>query len=255
MKRLITWGTGELGGRVARLWHHNGGEVIGFTQTTERHATLQKSGITPRAGDPTEFIKSNDILLLSLPGHLKQKTAVEALRDQTPTHRIVLVSSTGYYGLPEGTVTEETPVGDGKRPAAIADTERLFQEWAGKQGVLIRLGGLYRKGRGPYSALYKKGVAPLGPPNKTLALIHYDDAAQAIFEALRHPQPQATYLAVTPPCPTRQMFYTAACEKLDASQPDFSDPLPHPPAIFDVAQLRQDLLPNPAYPDWEAALG
>ena len=95
---------------------------------------------------------------------------------------------------------------------------------------------------------------PKGPPNKTLALIHYDDAATAVGAALTHPDPDGIYLAVTPPCPSRQDFYLAACVLLDLDLPTFGRALAGKPAAYNVRRLRRDLLPEPAFPKWQAAL-
>jgi nucleoside-diphosphate-sugar epimerase len=254
LKRLITWGSGELGGRVAKRWRAQGGEVIGLTQTEQRHADLRARGVEPKVGSPVGLLQEDDVLLLALPGHALQREAIETLSNTPSPNRVVLISSTGYYGLPTGLVNEETPPGNSERSIAIAATEQTFFDWAGDKGVIIRLGGLYRPGRGPFSALARRGQPPPGPPNKTLALIHYDDAATATLAALVHPTPCPIYVGVTPPCPTRAAFYRAACERLGLAPPIFTNPLAESPAHFEVTLLRRDLLPHPAYPDWRAAL-
>ena len=58
----------------------------------------------------------------------------------------------------------------------------------------------------------------------------------------------------TPPCPTREAFYTAACVLLDLPLPRFERPLRRPLAQYDVGRLRADLLPTPAHPRWQGAL-
>jgi len=252
--RLIAWGAGELGGRVAMLWAAAGGSVSAFTRTEERHTLLQSAGIEAHTGAPLGVLGAEDCLLLALPGHENQQAAVDQLADRQPPRRVVLISSTGYYSAPTGMVDESTPPGVEERAQAIAAAERAFQRWAGDQGVILRCGGLYRPGRGPLSSLQRRGRAPLGPPDRTLALIHYDDAALATFHALRREAVEPVYLAVTPPCPTRREFYTAASAVLSLPMPAFADPLHLPPADYDVSHLRQDLLPAPQYPDWTAAL-
>ncbi len=255
MNRLITWGAGELGGRVGRLWVQAGGQATGLTRSEQRHDALTAAGIEPRLGSPADLLRPDDALLFALPGHATQREAVETLSGVAPPARAVFISTTGYYGLPQGSINEQTARGQSERAASIAAAEQTFFEWAGEAGVVIRLGGLYSRERGPFAALRRRGyVARSGPSNKTLALIHYDDAATALLAALSHLQPQPLYLAVTPPCPTREEFYTAACARLDLPPPTFDAPLPHPPARFDVSLLRRDLLPSPAYPDWRAIL-
>jgi hypothetical protein len=99
-------------------------------------------------------------------------------------------------------------------------------------------------------AAWRAGVAP----DRTLALIHYEDATDAAWCALHHPAPQPTYLAVTPPCPTRREFYMAACVVLGLDLPSFGPALGLPPAEYNTARLRADLLPSAGHPRWQAAL-
>lgn len=252
--RLVVWGAGELGGRVAVQWAQSGHPVVGLTQGTSRHDDLRRAGVEPRLGSATEVLTPDDVLLLALPGNANQRAAVDALQQTPPPSRAVLLSSTGYYGTPAGRVDEDTPRGATPHAMHIEAAEFAFRAWAGAGGVVIRFGGLYRPGRGPLSALLRRGAAPAGAPNRTLALIHYADAAMATFAALRHPAPEATYLGVVPPCPTRLEFYARACEAAGLPEPVYTSPLLHPPAEYDVTRLTRDLLPEPEHPDWRDAL-
>lgn len=252
MSRLIVWGAGELGGRVAEHWTE--GPVMGLTKTTRRHERLRAVGVEARVGSAVPLLQRQDRLLIALPGTAAKAGALSALATVAPPRRALLISTTGYYQPPSGVVDETSPAGSSARAQRIAALERDFLQWAGDGGVIVRLGGLYGPGRGPMAALARRGTAPQKPPNKTLPLIHYRDAARAVFAALQHPQPAPVYLAVTPPCPTRRQFYEAACAHLDLEVPAFDDPLPGDRATYDVSRLRRDLLPDPAYPDWRAVL-
>jgi len=252
--RLVIWGAGTLGGAVGQRWQR--GPVLAFTQTTARHHTLQQLGITPHLESPCPHLQYLDVLLLALPGHAHQQAAITALQAAqiTPPQRIVMISSTGYYGLNHALINEATPPGDDPRAATIATVEHEFMAWAGKNGVILRSGGLYGLGRGPIHALARRGYPKAGPPNKTLALIHYLDLAAAVIAALQHPQPAPVYLAVTPPCPTREEFYTLACDQLNLPAPVFTPVITNPPLFYDVTLLRQELHPHPLYPHWQTAL-
>lgn len=257
MTRLLIWGAGELGSRVGRRRAQAGGRVLGFTRSPHRHPALRSWGIEPHTGAPAARIRPDDHLLLALPGHRTQQEAVQRLiaAQIEPPARALFISVTAIYGNTAGSLREETPPGSDDRSAAIAAAEQLFRDWAGTRGVILRLGGLYCDGRGPFSALARRGsVTRQAPPNKTMALLHYEDAAAAVVAALNHPAPEAVYLAVTPPCPTRQEFYRAACAKLGLPEPGYAPPLAAPSVQFDVTRLRRDLLPAPDYPDWRAAL-
>ena len=166
----------------------------------------------------------------------------------------MVTSSTGYYHGVTGPIDETTPSGTTSRAQEIADMEKAFADWSHTDGVILRLGGLYRPGRGPLNAFKKEGAAPPGAGDKTLALIHYDDAAQATYAALKHPRPEPAYIGVSPPCPSRRDFYLAASVMLNANLPSFGRNSGLPPAEYRVKNLRRDLLPDPQYPRWQAAL-
>ena len=254
MARTVILGAGELGGRVARLRVAAGDEVVARTRSTARHPALIAAGAEARTGLPDD-LEPDDRLLIALPGVDRQTMAVAALRNRPPPRRVVFIGSTGYYGPSvRGDVDEETPPGTSDRALRNAAAERAFAKWAGDSGVILRLGGLYRPGRGPMSALAKSGHVPPGPPDKTLALIHYDDAATAAAAALVHPDPQPVYLGVTPPCPLRRDFYLAASVILGLDLPGFDRALGGPPAVYDVRRLQSDLLAEPAHPRWQGAL-
>lgn len=250
--RLLIWGAGELGSLVARRWHR--GPVIGFTKTSRRHEQLRQWGVEPRTGEAATALRPDDFLLISLPGTEAKAAALATLAPLPVPRRAILISTTGYYGAPRGVVDEHTPPGREPAAQAVAAVEHAFRAWAGPAGVIVRPGGLYRPGRGPMAALARRGTVSAKPPNKTLALIHYEDAATAVATALQRDVVAPVYLAVTSPAPSRRQFFEAAAARLGLDPPPFADPLPGPDAYYDATRLRRDLLPHPAYPDWRAAL-
>ncbi len=252
MGRLVIWGAGELGGRVAKLWPH--GPVVGITKTLKRHSTLQAMGVEARVGSAVDVLKPDDTLLLAIPGFAAQGEAIAQLAHTPPPQRAVLISSTGYYGPnASGRITTDTSPGSEERPQNIAATEQAFRHWAGDAGIVIRFGGLYRPGRGPITPLARRGTVPPGPPNKLLALIHYDDAALATSKALELSNPDPTYIGITLPSPTRQEYYTAACQSLDLAPPKFTEVLSNPPQ-YDITSFHSQLLPQPTHSDWYEAI-
>ena len=120
--------------------------------------------------------------------------------------------------------------------------------------MILRLGGLYRTGRGPLSAYQRKKTIPPGPPNKILALIHYDDAASAAFAAMTIAAPKPHYIVTSRTCPTRQEFYLAASVLLGLPIPTFGKPMLGPPMDYDTSHMEQDLVRTPSHPKWQAAL-
>jgi len=250
---IWVWGAGELGGRVAALAATDGRRVVGLTRSKKRHKTLRRADIEPRRGGP-DGMTTHDRLLLSLPGSVAQLEAVRALDGVPVPARAVLISSTGYYGRQGGRLDASSAPGCTERAQRVAEAEATFRNWAGPAGVILRLGGLFRQGRGPLNVYKKRGYAPPGPAEKSLALLHYDDAATATWEAMIHPDPEPIYVGVVEPCPTRREFYLAASVLLGLNLPSFGPETGQPPATYGVEALRIDLLPEPAHPRWQAAL-
>jgi nucleoside-diphosphate-sugar epimerase len=253
MENLIVWGAGELGGRVAKLAADAGYSTRAYTKSTTRHHDLERAGIGTYVGDP-EKLDAGDSLVLSIAGTQQLEAAMDRLSNQEAPKRVILTSSTGYYHGCSGSLDPDSPAGLTPRAQAISALETKFRNWTGERGVVLRLGGLYRQGRGPLSALRKSGQVPAGTMDRVLPLIHYDDAARATFEAIRHQQPRSTYIAVTPPCPTRREFYLAASVILQLNLPNFDRSLDHALTEYDVHALKTDLLSEPQHPRWQEAL-
>lgn len=250
--RLVVVGAGDVGGQVARRWVAAGGAALGITATPRRHRELRGWGVEPSTADPGEVIRPEDRVLLSISGSGSQGEMARHL-EGIGCRRAVMTGTTGILGSPRGRVDESTPTGEGEGPARAAEAEEAFRRWV-PGGVVLRLGGLYREGRGPLQPLLQRGAPRPGPPDRTLALIHRDDAVTAALAALGHPHPAPVYLAVTPPLPTREEFYRAACALHGLPEPAFGEPVGAPLAVWDVGLLRRDLLPVPAHPDWREAI-
>lgn len=254
MKRLWVWGAGELGGRVAQRWHRLGGDVIPLTRTEERHPALRQAGLSPRVGNP-DAMAEDDCLLISIAGTQALVDAIAQLQGAVVPSRVVITGSTGYYGLQGGEISRSTPPGQTERAIAINDMEERFSDWSGSRGVVLRIGGLYRQGRGPLNALKVRGTAPLNmAPDRVIPLVHYDDAASACMGALTCESPKASYLVVSPPCPTRREFYLAACVMLELPLPSFGKAVGGVPATYDVSETLRDLNYSVEHPKWQEAL-
>lgn len=252
--RLVVVGAGEIGGAVAARWVQEGDTAVGLTRTASRHPALRAAGVEASTEDPLRVIRPDDHVLLSIAGSNAQREMAEHLHG-TPCARLVMTSSTGFYGHPDGVVDARTPAGDTDRAMAAEAAEAMARSWAASVGarpVVLRFGGLYRTGRGPVSALLRRGSAPAGPPDRILPLVHQDDAVSATLAALRHPAPFETYIVVTPPLPTRAGFYRLACERHGLEAPEFTQAEGRT-ARFDARAMRHDLLPEPAHPDWREA--
>ncbi|TVQ91081.1 MAG: hypothetical protein EA397_11335 [Deltaproteobacteria bacterium] len=252
MPRLIVFGAGALGGEIARRWVADGGEAIGVTRTEARHEALAEAGVQPALAEQPPAHTPDDVILFAVSGSEGQHEAALRLDGPRP-QRVVMASTTGYFAELSGEVGPQTAAGPSRRAQRAARAEGAVRGLADCV-VIVRLGGLYRLGRGPVQALLRRGSPPPGPPDRPLALLHYADAATALLGALRHPEPDPVYLALTPPLPTREAFYRLACARHGLPAPRFTEPTEGTPLSYDIRSLRRDLLPTPAYPDWREAI-
>lgn len=254
MRRLIIWGCGKLGVEAGQYWQ---GRVIGFTQSTSRHDEIRDAGIVPAVGNPTDWLREDDVLLLALPGHKTQHEAIKKLEGcPVVPHRAVVISSTGYYGHPvHGVVSAKRPFPqDQPRAQAIAQMEQDFMNWAGDRACVIRFGGLYTKGSGLRWAKRVSGQPYERDADTIVPLIHYVDAGRATYQALARSEVRPAYVGMVNPSPTRRTFYSQACETLNLPLPLFPPVSEQAPATYEVTPFREELLPEPVYADWQTAV-
>jgi len=248
--RLIVVGAGDVGGEVAARWVADGGKAVGITRTDARHAELAARGVTPTTDDPTGILQPDDAVLLSISGSSGQRAAAELLQGLSCA-RAVLTSSTGVYGRRSGALGPDTPPGASERAQAAAAAEAAFRTFA-PHGHVLRLGGLYRRGRGPQESLRRRGHAPGGPAERPLPLVHRDDAATAVLGALRGRTRAPVANVVMHPVPTRLAWYTLACDLLELPAPTFDEGGVQ--RTFDTRAFDRELVPEPRWPDWRQGL-
>lgn len=250
MSRLVVIGAGDVGGRVAARWVALGhGEAVGITATPTRHEALARAGVEPRTGEARTHLRRGDRVLLAASGSPTQEKLAASLPPLVG--RAVMTSSTGFYQGRSGLLGASTPAGDGRRALAAAQAETAFRANA-SDPVVVRLGGLYRRGRGPQEALRRRGHALVGPAARPLPLIHIDDVVTALLAALTADAPAPTYVGVVLPAPSRRAYYDLACTLLDLPAPTFEGEAA--PRSFIADRFRAELLPDPAWPSWREGL-
>ena len=236
-------GCGELGGRVATRWVANGGRCVAWTRGESRHEALKSAGVHPLTDLQALQTFDASLVVFSVPGAPALSEMMTQLAPPSGLRRAVLCSSTVSLRSP-GSV----------RGQRSLQTEEQFQRWSAGTGVVCRFGGLYRTGRGPYGSLTRGRTPPKGSPVRLLPLIHYEDAATAIGNALTRRDVAEYYTVVTNPVPTRKEFYAAACGKLGLPLPEFGSPGENDALTYCTTAMERDLLPAARYPDWRSAL-
>lgn len=131
----------------------------------------------------------------------------------------------------------------------------LAAEEAAQRGgsAVLRLAGLYDLERGPHSYWLKVGVVK-GAPNGLINLVHYDDAAQAVVDAIKARRREVYVISDGVPISRRDICAAAVRSKHFAGKelPSFEAPAELPMGgtngkRLDASKARQQLGWRPRY--------
>ena len=237
--RLLIFGCGFLGSRVARQWRERGGTVAAVTRSAEKAEQLTAQGIEPVLADlmrPETLTALPQVarVLYCVGSDRSSPWSKESLYRDGLTHvldalqgnfdRFVYVSSSSVYGQDDGSWVDETsptePTTDGGR-ICLAAEQRLRERV--EHSTILRMSGLY----GPDRLLARidqlRAGEPLGGnPEAWLNLIHGEDAARACVAALTLPSPGPLYLVSDDRPLSRREYFTALAMHVGAPPPQFS---------------------------------
>lgn len=237
--KLLIFGCGFLGQRVARLWLAEGGTVTAVTRSIAKAAQLQSLGIEPYLADLMQPETLTSLphathVLYSVGYDRTSSWSKESLYLDGLTHvidavakdvdRFVYVSSSSVYHQDDGSWVDETsatePTSDGGRICLAA--EQLLRSRIGS-ATILRMSGLY----GPERLLARveqlKANEPIGGnPEAWLNLIHGDDAARACVAALKAPNLSSLYLVSDDRPHPRREYFTELAKRVGAPPPVFS---------------------------------
>ena len=209
MKLLIA-GCGDLGTEVGLRAAAHGHEVLGI----RRHAEVLPSVITPIAADLTGPLAALpgdvDALVVATAADGRTQDAyrrayvdapgnvLDALRaGGSHPERVVLISSTGVYGVSDGSwVDEDTPTEPTSATGEVlVEAEQAW--WRRRpDGVVLRLAGIYGPGRTRLMDRVRAGQAVAPDPPVHTNRIHRDDAAAMVRHVLGLERPARCYLGV-----------------------------------------------------------
>ncbi|AMV40116.1 SDR family oxidoreductase [Planctomyces sp. SH-PL62] len=274
---LLIVGCGYLGCRVAAEWTGRGETVFGTTRSAEGAAGLAALGVRPVVADVLDVpslasLPAVDRVLFCVgydrnAGPSKRSVYVDGLRnvlERLPASvaRLVYVSSTSVFGnVDGGWVDEQTPAEPITEAGRIClDAERALTAWSRESGVstvILRCSGLYGPERIIRRTLIARGEPIPGDPDRTLSLIHVEDAARAATSALDAASPGPLYLVSDDRPVPRREYYHAVAAHLNAPEPTFIPPEPgSPEAARDVVDrkvsnrlMRTELKVSLKYPD------
>jgi nucleoside-diphosphate-sugar epimerase len=142
-----------------------------------------------------------------------------------PLRRFLFTSSTGVYGVTDGSVVDETTPTTARRVTAryYQHAEQHIQT-APFSTVIARLSGIYGPGRDRLVRQVEAGEAQRQPgPPRYMNLIHRDDAAGALAHLLFLPDPQPLYLVSDNESADRNEVITWLANALNLPQPPVAD--------------------------------
>ncbi|MFD1859817.1 SDR family NAD(P)-dependent oxidoreductase [Aeromicrobium camelliae] len=202
-------GCGDLGTRIGLRLAERGHRVLGL----RRHADEVPAPIDGRsidlATESPDFPDDTKYVVVataagerSVEGYRRAYVdalgnVLDAVDRLAEPPRVVLVSSTGVYGISDGSwVDERTPTAAATGTSAVlVEAEDLLRRRA-PEAVVLRLGGIYGPGRDRLLRQVEAG-GPLANAGRFLNLIHVDDAAAAVVHLLLEAAaPAPVYLGV-----------------------------------------------------------
>ncbi len=243
MSTLIV-GCGFLGRRVARILVDRGERVYGTTRSRDKFAELMRIGIEPILADLVQESTLADLpaadRVLCSAGYDRSsrvpmravyidgfRSLINQLHKNTKT--IVYASSTGVYGQNDGsTVNEDSPTEPARESGALClEAEAIalnFGSQTNRRIVILRYAGLYGPGRIIRKESLLRGEPIVGDPDRTLNVIHIDDAAAAAIAAFDSVAASGVYLACDDRPVLRFEYYELAARLLGAPAPRFVAP-------------------------------
>ncbi len=279
MSKLI-FGCGYLGLRVARLWRKSSDNVFAVTRSHRRAAEFRAEGIEPILADVAEpdslrALPRTQTVLYAVgfdraAGRSMREIYVSGLShvlDALPadTKRIVYISSTGVYAQSAGEWIDEDspcePVRENGRVCLEAENV-LRSHPLGQRSIVLRLAGIYGRGRIPRQAALLAGEPIAAPSTGWLNLIHVEDAARIVLAVERAAHPAAMYTVSDGHPSPRQAYYAELARLIGAPPARFIEPPADSPAALRAdsnkrvgnQKLLADLQIELSYPSYREGL-
>jgi nucleoside-diphosphate-sugar epimerase len=245
---VLIVGCGDVGERVAALEIPAGWRVVGLVRSEASAQRLRAAGIRPIIADldvPASLrdlpVKNSLIYYFAPPPGRgttdpRMETFVSLFESSGPPARVVLISTTGVYGDCHGEwVTEDRPPNPradrAKRRLAAETALRRWSEASGVPVVILRVPGIYGRGRLPEERL-RAGEPVLHETESPFSnRIHADDLARVSVTAGHHAGPGIIYNVSDGHPTTMTDFFYRVADLLGISRP---------PAIT-LEQARQQL--------------
>ncbi len=250
MKTVSIIGCGWFGMPLAQAFLEKGLSVKGTTTTPDKIPDMQQLGIGAHLYElgnplPPEVVSGADLALVNIPpgtradhfGYLKN---ISDLRDdiiRAGVKKAIYIGTTSVYDDLQGHVRNDAP----PDPQNASDNlllacERMWHDRTEFDWLVIRFGGLIGKQRHPANLLSRRQNLP--NPTAPVNLIGLEDCIGATFFAIDNNLWNRAINAVAPTHPTREAFYTKACQELKIPVPHFGPPVSKTYKIIEADTLR-----------------
>lgn len=209
MSRLLIAGAGDVGLALAAHLVANGHAV----------ATLNRSGrsvdgatvVRANLGDPATLtdLPATDVVVLTTAPPSRDEAGYRLAYVDGPRHlldalpippgRVVLTSTTGVYGVDDGSwVDEDSPAVPNRATAEVVVEGEAALRARSDATVVVRAAGIYGPGRGRLVRQVRDGAAGVTPgtPPRWTNRIHRDDLAAALAHVALHDHPPPIAIAV-----------------------------------------------------------
>ncbi len=241
--RILIFGCGYLGRRVAAEWIQAGHTIFAATRSSQNAETLLQLEIHPLIGDVCDpatlaNLPEVDVVLHAIgfdrnSGRSHEEVTcggtrniLEAVNDRC--RRFIQISSTSVYGQSAGEWVDENsvcePVQVGGQMAVVAEwlVRDSFPETSGIHATILRLAGIYGPGRllSRIESL-RAGTPILGRGDSWLNLIHVDDAVRAIVKCATIQAAGTTYNVVDDRPIERREYFSRLAQLIGAPEPTF----------------------------------
>lgn len=246
--RILIFGCGYLGKRVAQAAIDKGHAVFAVTRNPSNAEFLKSSRVEPIVGDVCHVESLNGLPEVEVVLHAVgfdpkaeqtreqvtlggMKNVVQAIAGRCS--HFIQISSTSVYGQSSGEWVDEASecqpnqIG-GQLTLAAEDVVRQFGDATSVRTTILRLAGIYGPGRLLARVETLRAGQPLsGRPDSWLNLIHVDDAVTAIQQCLMEGGSSGLYNCVDD-CPVeRENYYRELARLVDTPPPPkFDESLP-----------------------------
>lgn len=252
MSAVSIIGLGWIGEPLALALLQQGYDVYGSVRQEEKAARLQAQGVYAKVWNHSQL----------LPDELKQSTVVVTLPPgKTPDYlqnltqllnqlvgqvqHILFFSSTSVYrGV--GILDETTPPEpETEQAAAILAVEEQLQTLAFPCWQIVRPAGLINSSRHPARFLSGKQRDGGGQP---VNLVHQSDVVAAVIALIQFNE-SGVFNLVAPSHPSRDEFYSTACQVLNLPLPEFT-PEPSTGKVISGDKIEQKTVFRYHIRDW-----